>query len=69
MCRDFKMGQCQRPQCKYLHVVEGRYQFTSMLFGFRFLASPEPLSSRGELIVYPYMLWRPSASTIFKDLL
>ncbi|ELT96336.1 hypothetical protein CAPTEDRAFT_95909, partial [Capitella teleta] len=22
VCRDFKAGQCTRPQCKYVHLVE-----------------------------------------------
>ena len=38
-----------------------------------FFSSPEPLGSQGELIVYPSSrrpsVRRPSASTIFKDLL
>ncbi len=24
VCRDFKSGQCKRPQCKYVHLVEGK---------------------------------------------
>ena len=27
MCRDFKSGQCKRPQCKYVHLVEGKLNF------------------------------------------
>ena len=25
VCRDFKLGLCQRPQCKYIHLIEGKY--------------------------------------------
>ena len=33
MCRDFKLGLCQRPQCKYIHLIEGKYRVKSGNFG------------------------------------
>lgn len=24
VCKDFKLGLCQRPTCKYVHVIEGK---------------------------------------------
>lgn len=29
VCKDFKLGLCQRPTCKYVHVIEGK-QNTSL---------------------------------------
>jgi len=35
VCKDFKLGLCQRPTCKYVHLIEGKTLFLCLSYWYQ----------------------------------